>query len=177
LLLTAGHRALGSALSVLYTTLNNLNHMDKQARIYIVALRMALGWLFFYAGITKLVNPAWSAAPYISAAKTFGGLYSWFTTPGVIDVVNVLNEWGLTLIGVSLIVGAFVRVSSVLGVVLMVLYYLPILDFPTVGAHGYIVDEHVIYAAALLVLYATKSGHVCGADVRLKKITWLKKVI
>lgn len=138
--------------------------MTKFEKISLTALRVATGWMMFYAGITKLMNPAWSAEGYLRGAKTFPGLFAWFASPGVLPVVNFLNEWGLTLLGVSLILGFGVRLSSILGSVLMLLYYFPILDGWYPNAHSFIVDEHLIYAAALLVLAAVRAGRVWGVD-------------
>ena len=64
---------------------------------------------------------------------------------------------------VSLILGLFFRLSSVLGAVLMLLYYLPVLKFPYV-AHGFLVDEHVIYGLALLYLAAGRAGRQFGLE-------------
>jgi len=121
-----------------------------------------MGWMFFYAGITKVLNPSWSAEGYLRGAKTFTEFYNFLLTPEILPVVNFLNEWGLTLIGVSLILGAGVRISVVLGSALMLLYYIPILDFPYPNAHAYIVDEHIIYIFALLLLGAMNAGHTFG---------------
>ncbi|MEK7138266.1 MAG: hypothetical protein AAB787_02030, partial [Patescibacteria group bacterium] len=75
-----------------------------------------------------------------------------------------INEWGLTLLGITLILGIFVRLSSVLGAILMFMYYFPILQFPYPNTHSFIVDEHIIYATALLFLAAIKSGRVWGLE-------------
>lgn len=127
-------------------------------------LRVALGWLFFYAGITKVLNPAWSAAGYLNGAKTFAGFYHFLAGPGVLPVTNFLNEWGLTLIGAALILGIAVRLAGTLGAAMMLLYYLPILDFPYPNAHAFLVDEHIVYAAALLLLAALRAGRVMGLE-------------
>ena len=127
-------------------------------------LRVSLGWMFFYAGITKVMNPEWSAAGYMKGAKTFAGFYQFLTQPGMLPVINFINEWGLLLLGVSLIFGVFVRLSSVLGAVLMLLYYFPILDFPYPNAHSFIVDEHIIYALALALLAAWRAGRTYGLE-------------
>ena len=119
----------------------------------------------FYAGITNILGPAWTSAGYLGAAKTFPGFYSWFASPANIGWVNFLNEWGLTLIGISLILGLGVRLSSILGVSLMLLYYFPVLEFPKVE-HGLIVDDHIIYAAILLFLAAVRAGRYYGLDKR-----------
>ena len=138
-------------------------------------LRVTMGWMFFYAGITKVLNPDWSAAGYLKGAKTFTGFYQWLTQPDIIPVVNFLNEWGLTLLGVSLILGIFVRLSSTLGAILMLLYYFVILDFPYPNTHAYIVDEHIIYIAALVLLGAAKAGRYWGLEEWCANLPMCKK--
>ena len=117
----------------------------------------------FYAGITKILNPEWSAAGYLANAKTFAGFYAWLLQPGFLPVINFINEWGLTFLGISLLLGVFVRLSSVLGAVLMLLYYFPVLDFPYLE-HAFLVDDHIIYAAALLFFASVRAGRVWGLD-------------
>ncbi len=148
--------------------------LDRSDKTFLAAARIALGWLFFYAGITKVLNPAWSAKGYLMGSKTFSGFYAWLASDAVIPVVDFLNEWGLTLIGLSLIVGAFVRLSSLLGALMMFLYWLPVLDFPKVE-HGYLVDDHVVYALVLLYFAAAKAGRSCGIEARLAKLLALEK--
>lgn len=127
-------------------------------------LRIALGWLFFYAGITKVLNPEWSAAGYLKGAKTFIGFYHQFMQPDVLPVVNFLNEWGLLALGIALLLGIFVRLASILGVALMLLYYFPVLTFPYIGRNAFLVDEHIVYALALLVLAACRAGRAWGLE-------------
>ena len=123
-----------------------------------------MGWLMFYAGITKIINPEWSAAGYLNNAKTFGGFFDWLASENVLPAVNFLNELGLTLLGISLILGAFVRLSSILGAGLMLLYYLPALNFPYPNTHSFIVDEHIIYALVLILFAVFKAGRIWGLD-------------
>lgn len=127
-------------------------------------LRIALGWLHFYAGITKVINPEWTSAGYLAGAKTFSGFYAWLASPGILPVTDFLNEWGLTLIGAALIVGLFTRLAAKLGAFMMILYYLPVLAFPLVGEHSFIVDDHIIHILALLVLASFQAGHIMGLD-------------
>ncbi len=133
-------------------------------RLTLLTLRLSLGFLMFYAGITKVLNPMWSAEGYLANAKTFSGLYQWFSNPEILPVVNFLNEWGLTLIGVTLMLGVFVRLSAFLGALMMLLYYFPILDFPFPNAHAYLIDEHIIYFLAFLVLAFFNAGRVWGIE-------------
>lgn len=136
--------------------------MTKFGKTSLFLLRISLGWLFFYAGITKIVNPEWSSKGYLAGAKTFAWFYHALTGPGILPFIDFMNEWGLTLIGLSLILGVFVRISAWAGALLMLLYYLPVLEFPLIGTHSYIVDEHVVYMFALLVLGAFRAGRVWG---------------
>lgn len=129
--------------------------MTKFQKISLFLLRIFLGILFFWAGYTKLIDPSWSAAGYISGSKTFIGFYHWLLSPNVLPTVNFLNEWGLTLIGIALIIGLFVRFASFFGLIIMILYYLP--AYP--AEHG-IIDEHIIYSAAFLVLMAFGAGKI-----------------
>lgn len=133
-------------------------------KVSIFLLRITMGWLFFYAGITKVLNPTWSAAGYLQGAKTFAGFYHWLLSPNLLPTVNFLNEWGLTLIGAALLVGIFARVSAVSGTVLMLLYYFPVLEFPYIGTNSYLIDEHIIYAAAFLVLASVQAGRIWGIE-------------
>ena len=145
--------------------------MTQFQKISLFLLRVSMGWLMFYAGITKVLNPQWSAAGYLTAAKTFPTLFQWFASPEILPVINLINEWGLTFLGVSLILGIFVRFSSLLGAALMLLYYFPVLEFPYV-AHSWLVDEHIIYALALLFFAAVRAGRVWGLDSR-HDLKWL----
>ncbi|MBI2064008.1 MAG: DoxX family membrane protein [Candidatus Yanofskybacteria bacterium] len=138
--------------------------MTKFQNISLFIPRISIGWMFFWAGITKVLDPTWSAAGYLQGAKTFSGFYRWLTTPGLLPLTNFVNEWGLTLLGLALILGIFVRLSSVLGAVLMFLYYLPILQFPYPNAHSFIVDEHIIYISILLFFAAIRAGRVWGLE-------------
>ncbi|HWA64427.1 MAG TPA: DoxX family protein [Candidatus Paceibacterota bacterium] len=133
----------------------------------LVALRIALGWLYFWAGITSVLNANWSAAGYLNSAKLFPGLYHWLASPTLLPITNLVNQWGLTLLGASLILGLFVRWTTLAGVVIMALYYLA-LGFPHPNPHAFIVDEHIIYIATLLTLNALNAGRIWGLDSRFK---------
>lgn len=55
------------------------NRLDYDAsKIWLFILRLAMGWVMFYTGITKVLNPNWSAAGYLQGAKTFAGFFPVF---------------------------------------------------------------------------------------------------
>lgn len=149
--------------------------MTKFQKVSLVLLRVAVGWMMFYAGITKVLDPSWSATGYLQGAKTFAGFYQWLIQPNILPIINFVNEWGLTLLGISLILGIFVRLSSILGAVLMVLYYFPVLTFPYV-AHGFLVDDHIIYALILVFFAAIGAGRYYGLDTWCANLPICSKV-
>ena len=137
--------------------------MTKFEKVSLFLLRISTGWLMFYAGITKVIDPSWSAAGYLSGAKTFTGFFNFLTSPAILPITNFVNEWGLTLLGISLILGIAVRLAGKLGALLMILYWLPLgILYP--DAHSLIVDDHIIYAAVLLVLSSMRAGRVYGLE-------------
>ncbi len=148
--------------------------MDKKSLISLFLLRISLGWLFFYAGITKILDNNWSAFGYLNSAKTFVVFYKWLASPQVLPVVNFLNKWGLTLIGLSLILGIFTKLSSLFGTILMFLYYLPIIQFPYPNKQSFIVDEHIIYLLSLITILTLKAGRFYGLDSVLARNFYIK---
>ncbi|MDO8610714.1 MAG: DoxX family protein [bacterium] len=139
-----------------------------------VALRLAMGWLFFYAGITKVLNPSWTSAGYLKNAQTFSDFYSWLASTFNIGWVDFLNQWGLTLIGLALIFGVYVRWASYGGIAMMLLYYFPILSFPLVGEHSFLIDEHIIYSLSLWLIQVSGAGEVLSIENRLKSLDFKK---
>ncbi len=152
--------------------------MTNIQRYSLLSLRLATGWYFLYAGLSKLFNPEWSAAGYLKAAKTFPTLYAWFASLEILPAVNFLNKWGLTLLGISLIVGVGMRISTWLGSVLMVLYYFPVLEFPY-AEHALIVDTHILLIVILTYLRVADAGVVYGAKNIVGGILppWMKKLL
>lgn len=112
------------------------------------------------------MDEAWSAESYIRGAKVLPQLFAFLLDPTVLPYVNLVNKWGLVVVGLSLILGLFVRFSAFLGVILMALYYLSVLQFPYVDNSFFIVDEHIIYALVLLFLVAVGAGQIWGLDRR-----------
>ena len=96
-------------------------------------------------------------------------------SPTALAVVDNLNQWGLVLIGVALLVGTFTRAAAVFGVVLLALYYLaapplPTLEYamPAEGAY-LIVNKILIELAALLVILGFPTAHRIGLDRLLSR--------
>lgn len=136
----------------------NLQH------VFMFLLRIAMGWFYLYAGITKVLDSEWTSLGYLKGAKSMVWLYHWLLNPHVLPVVDFMVKWGFVLLGASLILGLFVRLSGYLGALLMFLLYLPILHFPFVGQFYYIIDDHIIYILVLLLLVQSRAGQIGGLD-------------
>ena len=150
--------------------------MNNFQKLSVFLLRISMGWFMFYAGITKVQNAAWSAAGYIEGAKTFPEFYQWFLQPDILPAVNILNAWGILLIGIALLTGVFVRAASFFGIALMLLFYFPILDFPHPNAHAYLVDDHIIYALGFFVLMAMRAGSFWGLGKWCSRFSFYAKI-
>src|SRR3989344_8763242 len=133
-----------------------------------VSLRLVLGWFMFFAGIEKVLDPAWTAKGFLLGAKTFPEFYAWFATPANLWWVDPLNAWGITLIGVALLLGVSIRLSSFAGVLMMIVYYFPHVVLPWVP-HGLIVEEHIIYAAAFALVALLPAAHSFGLSRTLRQ--------
>jgi thiosulfate dehydrogenase [quinone] large subunit len=138
----------------------------------IVVLRVLVGWHFLYEGLAKLTNPAWSASGYLLQSR--GPLSAFFrglaADANLLANVNLLNQWGLTLIGLGLILGCFTRLASLSGLVVILLFYLcnpPFVGYyysiPAEGSY-LVVNKNLVEAAALAVILVTGSGRAAGLD-------------
>ncbi|MFC7134832.1 MULTISPECIES: DoxX family protein [Salinibaculum] len=140
----------------------------------ILGMRLVIGWTFFYAGITKVANPDWSVRgfllygipegnPFTSVWATMANDWAYILTP--------LNQVGLTLIGLGLMAGAFMRLSAVFGSLMMGFYWAA--HFPHDNA--LIVSQHIVYILLLFGLGAFGAGRILGLDARLEKLSIVKR--
>ncbi|HIB72370.1 MAG TPA: DoxX family membrane protein [Candidatus Marinimicrobia bacterium] len=140
-------------------------------------LRILVGWHLLYEGMAKLANSNWTSAAYLLDSKwLFSGLAEWMVTnPGLLSLVDTLNIWGLTLIGLSLMLGLLSRWGSIAGACLLVLYYLfhpPLVGLeyskPPEGSY-LLVDKNLVEACALFVLAMFPTSHITGLDRFINK--------
>ena len=127
-------------------------------------IRILIGWHFLYEGLVKLMNPAWSAAPFLRESTwIFSGFFRTLASdPGLLKIINFLNVWGLILIGLGLLLGIFIRVAATAGAGLLLLYYLalpPITGYMINGSEGnYIWVNKNLIEMAVLVMYVFLPG-------------------
>ena len=89
----------------------------------LVTLRVLIGWHILYEGVSKLINPYWSSAAYLLDSKwIFSGLAKTIVSnPTLLTISDYVNMWGLTLVGLCLILGAFNRQATFGGMVFILL--------------------------------------------------------
>jgi len=138
----------------------------------LVVLRTLIGWHFFYEGLVKLANPSWTAGPYLKSTEWLLSEYFHQVASNelALRVVNLMNMWGLTLVGLGLMLGCFSRLASFFGALLLGLYYfahppLAGLGFglPSEGSY-LVIDKNVVELGALLVLACVPTGRFIGLD-------------
>jgi uncharacterized membrane protein YphA (DoxX/SURF4 family) len=153
----------------------------KQKRIrglLITVLRVAIGWHFLYEGLIKILAGNWSGSAYLLNTSGFlSGFYHWIAnSPVMLQVSDVLNMYGLFLIGLALFLGYAVRIAALSGILLLTLYYFA---YPPFGnsllgsseGHLFIVDRLFIEAVALLFIVISKDKGF-GID---RLLQWLRR--
>jgi thiosulfate dehydrogenase [quinone] large subunit len=138
----------------------------------VVLLRVVIGWHFLYEGIAKLSKPAWSAAGFLLQSRgPFADVFRWMAAdPERLNVINQLNMWGLTAIGLGLVLGCFTRLASAAGILMIFLFYLCNPPFPgyfySIPMEGsYVfVNKNLVELLGLAVVFVTGSGRVAGLD-------------
>ncbi len=138
----------------------------------LVTLRLLIGWHFLYEGLAKLVSPYWTSAGYLADSKWFlhGTFLKIAASPTAVTAVDLINEWGLTLIGLGLLFGLLTRWAAWAGVVALALYYVAAPPFagwtyavPSEGSY-LVVNKILIELVALLVLLAFGAGKEWSLD-------------
>jgi uncharacterized membrane protein YphA (DoxX/SURF4 family) len=138
----------------------------------LLLLRIGIGWHFLYEGLVKLLVPGWTAAGFLAEARgPLAGAFHWMAAhPAVLRAVDLLNVWGLVLIGLALVLGAFSRLAALSGAALLALYYIASPPFPSLGANGVaegaylIVNKNLVELLALLVVAAFPSRGFFGVE-------------
>ena len=146
--------------------------LDNKQQISLVVLRVAIGWHFLYEGITKVLNPNWSSVVYLLDSEgLFSGVFEAIASnPVSLQLADFMNVWGLTLIGLGLVLGFFTQIATIAGIVILLFYYLshpPLIGatyaIPSEGNYLW-VNKTLIEMLTLWVLYYFPTGKIIGLD-------------
>lgn len=138
-------------------------------RTLIVLVRMSIGWVFLFAAIRQIPDPEWTAAGFMSGAKTFPAFFQLMASPPFLPIIDTVIPWAHLLIGLALILGIGMRLAAIGGATLMFLYYLPRVEFPMVGPNNFIVEYHLVYTFLIVYLAAVGAGRIFGLEGWLEK--------
>ncbi len=146
--------------------------LSRSAMVAITALRVLVGWHFLYEGIAKLTSPSFTAAGYLKQARgPFAGLFKWLASqPNLLANADLMTMWGLTIVGLLLILGLFTRLASVGGIGFLLMFYFATPPFvgyfyslPSEGSY-LLVNKNLVELGALVVIFLTGSGRFAGFD-------------
>jgi len=159
---------------------------SKVSQFGVALLRVVVGVIFIWAGADKVFNSGpkgFDASgylkfatngsigwPFISGAADPKHVYNpthdfWVSLAGnaqAMTVVNSLVVAGETLIGIALILGIVTRFASVMGALMMMLFFFAGWEF----TNG-VVEQHLTYAVVLLALAGMGAGNYFGLDEML----------
>ncbi len=139
---------------------------------WLVVLRVFIGWYFLYEGLAKVFSPKWTAYGYLMDSKgLFAPLFRMIAeNPDLMAIADFINIWGLTLIGLLLILGLFEKAGYIGAALLLTLYYLshpPLLNAAYLlrpeGSYLW-VDKNLIMLAATIVLFYFPTAERIGMD-------------
>jgi thiosulfate dehydrogenase [quinone] large subunit len=152
--------------------MSKLTSYSHPQTLWLVILRLLIGWHFLYEGLVKFFSSGWTAYPYLMDSQGF--LSDFFNSmaenEGFLGVSNYINVYGLILVGLGLILGCLSRYASIGGIIFLAMYYLSHPPFigagfmmPTEGSYLWI-DKNLIEIGALLVLIYFPTSQVIGID-------------
>lgn len=145
---------------------------SKIQMLALVGLRLLIGWHFLYEGIVKLLNPNWSSVGYLMGAQGwFAGLFQSIgrnaTLVGIADFVTI---WAMIFIGLALTLGFLLKPASLLGMVLLAMFYLAYPPFPGIDSSApvegtyVVVNKNLIELFALMVVMAFPTARYYGIE-------------
>lgn len=163
--------------------------------IFWALLRLTLGWTFFWAFIDKLFglgfatcrsadtgvidilcDKAWlsggSPTYGFLTNATKGPFAEIFQSMAGHPVTDSLFMLGLAGVGISLLLGIFVKPAGVAGAAMMLLMFLAASLLP---ANNPLIDEHIIYAIAMIGFAYVNAGQTYGLGKWWAKTSLVKK--
>lgn len=154
------------------------NMYSKPQLISLVTLRVVIGWYFLYEGLAKFYSPNWTSYGYLMDSK--GPIAPLFKdlamNPLMTQIADNFNIYGLIVIGLCLMIGAFSKYASWGALLLLAMYYVshpPLLDVQYIlrpeGSYLWI-DKNTIAFFAIVVLLYFPTSRIIGIDRFIYKL-------
>ncbi len=146
-------------------------------------LRIAMGFIFLWAFLDKTFGLGFATAAENSWLNggspttgflqnaVHGPLASFYQSLAGNAVVDWLFMLGLLGIGLSLILGVYMKIAGGAGALLMLMMWSSMLP----PENNPILDEHIIYILVLLILPQVKAGQTLGLGKVWSGTWWVKK--
>ena len=149
----------------------------------LAVLRLGTGFIFLWAfldktfglGFSTPVERAWinggtPSQGFLMSDAVTGPLKGFFASIAS-PLTDVLFMAGMLGIGLAVMLGIGLRISAIAGTAIMVLMYLAEWPFtPYAASTNPLVDYHIVYALALIVVAATAAGDTWGFGTQWKAL-------
>lgn len=101
------------------------NSLPKATNWILTIIRIVVGWHFLYEGFAKIISGTWSSAPFLAGSRwIFAPVFNAMADNAAVTAfVDLLNIWGMILIGAGLILGVFIRFASGAGALMLLFYF------------------------------------------------------
>jgi thiosulfate dehydrogenase [quinone] large subunit len=149
----------------------------------LAVLRIATGFIFLWAFLDKTFGLGYStvrAQAWINGGTPSQGFLK---SPAVVGpfkpffaaiaspTTDVLFMIGMLAVGVAVILGVGLRISAVAGTIILIFMYLAEWTFgPNAASTNPIVDYHIIFALALIVVAVLSAGDAWGLGRNWKRL-------
>jgi thiosulfate dehydrogenase [quinone] large subunit len=147
-------------------------------------LRMATGFIFLWAFLDKTFGLGYStlsANAWINGGTPSQGFLN---SPAVVGpfkpffaaiaspTTDILFMLGMLAVGLAVVLGIGLRVSAVAGTIILLFMYLAEWTFgPNAASTNPLVDYHIVYALALIVVAMLSAGDAWGLGRSWKRLT------
>ena len=140
---------------------------------FMVLLRLAMAWVFLWAGFDKLLSGFDSGGFLVNA--TSGPLKDAWIAIGrsatAVAIINPVVIWTQILMGFALFFGAATRLALFGAAAMMFLFYLA--QFPP--EHNPFLDYFLVYILVFALLGALGAGRFAGVDRCVEKLAFVQK--
>jgi thiosulfate dehydrogenase (quinone) large subunit len=155
----------------------------KATRYILASIRLALGWTFLWAFLDKTFGLGFATeekAAWINGGHPTEGFLKFAATGPFKGIYNDIAgqawaDWlfmlGLLGIGLALTLGIGMRIAATAGALLLVLMWTAVLP----PENNPFMDDHLVYAAVLVVLALTGAGNTAGLGKLWAKVPVVRK--